>query len=95
MLGAGVPMAWLRGKGLSLRELRTPWGRLSWSARIGADGAIDVRVSGLRSVPRGGVSLRGPWGRNARVVIDGRVAEGPADAIFLPHLPARVRIEPR
>jgi len=41
------------------------------------------------------VSLRGPWGKNAHVVIDGRIAEGPADAISLPHLPARVRVEPR
>ena len=63
VLAAGVPMAWLRGKGLSIRDLRTPYGRLSWSARVGADGAIDVRVSGLRSFPRGGVVLRGPWGR--------------------------------
>ena len=95
VLAAGVPMDWLRGKGVSIRDLRTPWGRLSWSARVGADGAVDVQVSGLRSVPRGGVSLRGPWGKNAHVVIDGRIAEGPADAISLPHLPARVRVEPR
>ena len=37
VLAAGVPMAWLRGKGLSIRDLRTPWGRLSWSARVGAE----------------------------------------------------------
>ena len=55
VLAAGVPMAWLRGKGLAIRDLRTPWGRLSWSARVGANGAIDIRVSGLRSFPRGGV----------------------------------------
>ena len=84
VLAAGVPMAWLRGgKGLSIRDLRTPWGRLSWSARVGADGAIDVRVSGLRSFPRGGVTLRGPWGKNARVTIDGRITDVPADAISL------------
>jgi hypothetical protein len=95
VLAAGVPMAWLRGKGVSLRDLRTPYGRLSWNARIGADGAIDVRVSGLRSFPPGGVTLRGPWGRDARVAIDGRITDVPADAIFLSHLPTRVRVEPR
>jgi hypothetical protein len=95
VLAAGVPMAWLSGKGLAIRDLRTPWGRLSWSARVGADGAIDVRVSGLSSFPRGGVTLRGPWGRNARVAIDGRIAGVPADAIALSHLPTHVRIEPR
>ena len=70
------------GKGLSIRDLRTPWGRLSWSARAGADGAIDMRVSGLRSFPRGGVTLRGPWGRNARVTIDGRITDVPGGRHF-------------
>ena len=94
VLAAGVPMAWLRGKGLSIRDLRTPDGRLCWSARIGADGVIDVRVSGLRSFPRGGVVLRGPWGKDARVAIDGRITDVPSDAIRLTHLPSHVRVEP-
>jgi hypothetical protein len=95
VLAAGVPMSWLRGKGLSIRNLRTPWGRLSWSARVNLTGVIDMRVRGLRSIPRGGVMLRGPWAKNARVVIDGRRVDVPADAIFLTKLPTRVRIEPR
>jgi hypothetical protein len=95
VLAAGVPMAWLRGKGLSIRDLRTPYGRLSWSARVGADGVVDVRVSGLRSWPRGGVTLRGPWGKNARIAVDGRITEVPADAIALSQLPSHVRVEPR
>jgi hypothetical protein len=95
VLAAGVPMEWLRGKGLSIRDLRTPYGQLSWTARIGADAAIDIRVSGLRSIPRGGVILRGPWARTARVTIDDRVAEVSADAISLTRLPAHVRVEPR
>ncbi len=95
VLAAGVPMAWLRGKGLSIRDLRTPYGRLSWSARVGADGVINVRVSGLRSWPRGGVTLRGPWGKNARIAIDGRITDVPADAIALSQLPTHVRVEPR
>lgn len=94
VLAAGVPMAWLRGKGLSIRELRTPYGRLSWTARIEADDAVDMRVSGLRSFPSGGVIVRGPWARKARVIIDGRVADVPADAIVLTRLPAHIRIEP-
>ena len=94
VLAAGVPMAWLHGTGLSIRDLRTPYGRLSWTARIGAKGVIDVRVSRLRSFPPGGLMLRGPWAKNARVVIDGRIADLPADAIFLSHLPTHVRVEP-
>ncbi|MGZ5130244.1 MAG: hypothetical protein ACXWCJ_03325 [Caldimonas sp.] len=93
VLAAGVPLAWLRGTGLSIRDLRTPYGRLSWTARIGAKGVIDVHVSGLSSLPPGGLMLRGPWARNARVVIDGRIADVPADAILLSHLPTHVRVE--
>ena len=70
------------------------YGLLSWTARNNADGAIDVRVSGLRSFPRGGVTLRGPWGKKARVAIDGRIVNVPADAVFLTHLPIHVRVEP-
>jgi len=95
VLAAGVPMAWLRGKGISIRELRTPYGPLSWSARVGADGAIDIQVSGLRTLPPGGVTLRGPWRRNARITIDGLISDAPADAIVLSHLPTRVRVDPR
>ncbi|HWK82101.1 MAG TPA: hypothetical protein VNS61_00045, partial [Caldimonas sp.] len=93
VLAAGVPMAWLRGKGLSISNLRTAYGRLGWTARVSADGAIDVRVSALRSFPRGGVMLRGPWAKNARVTVDGQRVEFPSDAIVLSRLPAHVRVE--
>ena len=95
VLAAGVPMAWLRGAGLSVQRLRTPYGLLSWKARAGAGGEIDVEVQALRTQPPGGITLRGPWSKTARVRVDGRVVDGPADAIRLTHTPARVRVEPR
>ena len=95
VLAAGVPMAWLGGKGLSIRDLRTPYGSLSWSARVGADEAIEIRVSRLARLPPGGVMLRGPWPRDSRVTIDGDGTDAPADVISLSHLPARIRVEPR
>ena len=33
VLAAGVPMAWLDGPGLTLQDLRTPYGHLSWNGR--------------------------------------------------------------
>ena len=95
VLAAGVPMAWLRGPGLSIENLRTPYGPLSWKARPGPRGAIDIEVQALRAQPPGGITLRGPWRANARVWIDGQEVDGPADAIPLAHTPSRVRIEPR
>ncbi|MEO8924751.1 MAG: hypothetical protein ABI330_18335, partial [Caldimonas sp.] len=95
VLAAGVPMSWLCGKGLSIRNLRTPYGLLSWTARATSNGAIDIHVSGLRSWPPGGMILRGPWARDARVEVDGRRVDVAADAIALTHTPTRVHIEPR
>jgi len=93
VLAAGVQMAWLRGPGLSIQNLRTPYGPLSWRARSGPRGAITIDVQALRSQPPGGIMLRGPWRADARVWVDGRAVDGPADAIRLAHTPARVRIE--
>jgi hypothetical protein len=95
VLAAGVPMAWLRGPGLSIEKLRTPYGPLSWKARAAPGGAVDIVVQALRTPPPGGIVLRGPWRRDAVVRIDGRVIDVPADAIPLTHTPVRVRIEPR
>jgi hypothetical protein len=54
---------------------------------------VDIEVRALRTQPPGGVTLRGPWSKSARVLVDGRVVEGPADAIALTHTPVHVRIE--
>ena len=91
VLAAGVPMAWLGGRGLAVRNLRTPYGPLSWSARSDANGLIDIRISGLSSWPGGGVILRGPWASNAEVTIDGRIV--PAGLIVLTRLPAHIRVQ--
>jgi F5/8 type C domain len=95
VLAAGVPMAWLEGRGLALRELRTPYGRLSWRARahtsVGRT-VVDVEIDALRDRPPGGIALRGPWPAGSQVWIDGRAVAGAADDIRVPRTPARVRI---
>ena len=96
VLAAGVPMAWFDAPGPSLQGLRTPYGPLSWRARARAAGArkvIEFALKPLRTMPPGGIVLRGPWPKASRVWVDGRVVEGPADEIRLRRTPARVRIE--
>jgi hypothetical protein len=96
VLAAGVPLAWFEGPGLSIQDLRTPYGRLGWQGRASTDGArkvVEVEVQALRTFPPGGVVLRGPWPAASRVVVDGIAVAGPADAIRLARLPAQVRIE--
>jgi hypothetical protein len=95
-LAAGVPMSWFDGPGLALQDLRTPYGRLSWTGRaVTVDGraVVEIDVQALRTQPPGGVVLRGPWPKTSRVWIDGAQSAGAADAIRLSQLPARVRIE--
>jgi hypothetical protein len=96
VLAAGVPMAWFVGPGLVLQNLRTPFGRLSWTARsrrVAGRTVVTFDLQALRAQPPGGIVLRGPWPRASRVWIDGRAIDGPADAIPLPQTPAHVRIE--
>ena len=96
VLAAGVPLAWLGGPGLKFEGLRTPYGRLGWQARartVGGRTTVTFELKGLRTRPPGGIELRGPWPRDARVSIDGRPIAAPADRIALAHAPARVRIE--
>jgi hypothetical protein len=96
VLGAGVPLAWLEGPGLALHDLRTPYGRLSWTARAGASSGrkvVEIDVRALSSQPPGGVVWRGPWPATSRVSIDGHPTEGAADAILLARTPAHIRIE--
>jgi hypothetical protein len=96
VLAAGVPMAWFDGPGLRVQDLRTPYGRLSWSGRVVANGrrrVVELDIAALRSQPPGGLVLRGPWPAASQVSIDGAVAAGTADAIRLRRTPARVRIE--
>ena len=57
VLAEGIPDAWLEGKGIRVRGLRTPYGELSYALRREGEGyrlAIDQGV-----VPPGGFVLRG------------------------------------
>ena len=96
VVAAGVPMAWLDGPGLAVEQLRTPYGRLSWTGRARASGAgkvVEIDVAALRVQPPGGIVLRGPWPQASRVSIDGVASADRADTIRLSRTPAHVRIE--
>jgi hypothetical protein len=60
VLGAGVPADWVRaGGGISVRGLRTRWGRLDLFMREDAEG-LRVRIAGGIRVPAGGFVVRPP-----------------------------------
>ena len=70
VLGAGVPLDWVRAPGgVSVRGLRTRWGRLDLSMREDARG-LRVSISGGVRVPPGGFALRPPLsGAPGRVTV--------------------------
>ena len=76
VLGAGVPADWVRAPGgVSVRGLRTRWGRLDLSMREDAEG-LRVTVSGGLRVPPGGFALRPPLtGAPRGVTVGGRMVK--------------------
>jgi hypothetical protein len=57
VLGAGVPATWFAGQGVGVRDLRTPYGKLTWSARSTPARRLVLRIEGAS--PPGGYVL--PW----------------------------------
>ena len=93
VLGAGVPADWVRAPGgISVRGLRTRWGRLDLSIREDTEG-VRVSIAGGLRVPPGGFALRPPLaGVPRRVTVDGKsvpfsgtelvVRKAPAEVLF-------------
>jgi hypothetical protein len=71
VIAAGIPGAWLAGKGIAVRGLYTPYGRLGYSARR-ADGKIVLHVDKGIRLPPGGIVFAGPRG-------EVRISKLPAD----------------
>ncbi len=67
VVAAGLPEAWVRSaRGVSVKGLGTPWGPLDLALTAEGKG-IRVRLSGLKSLPAGGLAVRPP------------LSSGPAD----------------
>lgn len=60
LLAEGVPVDWLRGEGIGLAGLRTPYGPLSYKLAA-ADGTLSLHVEAMRRAPPGGVVFTWPW----------------------------------
>jgi hypothetical protein len=74
VLGAGIPREWVDGEGVSVKNLRTPYGPLSYSLKRTGAGVELVVAGGLR-LPPGGVVLH--WQGGER-----RVGELPARLVI-------------
>jgi hypothetical protein len=59
VLMAGVPERWTRKEGFALRNLRTPFGPLSYSVEVD-DEQVTLNVEALQTLPSGGVAVAWP-----------------------------------
>ncbi len=90
VLGAGVPADWLPAPGVSVRGLRTRWGRLDLAMRDDGDG-VRVTVGGDLRVPPGGLAIRPPLSAvPRRVTVGGRAVTFSGPELVVRKLPADV-----
>lgn len=59
VLMAGVPEAWTRKEGFEVRNLRTPFGPLSYSLKI-EDDEVTLHIEPLKQMPVGGIAVSWP-----------------------------------
>jgi hypothetical protein len=93
VLAAGVPEAWCQGTGFAVRNLRTPYGRVSLSCKLEDRGAV-FRVDG-DAKPPGGFLLRSPWPHP----VDAHLANGQSltwknGELPIGQLPAEIVVKP-
>lgn len=93
VLGAGIPRAWLAGRGVAVRGLRTPYGSLGYRMREENTG-LRIEVEAGLALPPGGLVIRAfDAHKPRRTTINGRGAQWSGGELRIRALPATVRIE--
>ncbi|HSQ04501.1 MAG TPA: discoidin domain-containing protein, partial [Burkholderiales bacterium] len=94
IIAAGVPVEWLDGGGVTLENLRTPYGALSYTLRL--EGRhLRLSVGQTSAVPPGGIILCWPYaGAPGATTINGHAAEWrEGTELMLRSVPAEVTVE--
>ena len=91
VLGAGVPAGWLREPGgVSVRGLRTRWGRLDLAMREDK-GDLRVSVAGNIRIPPGGLAVRPPLAAAPRrVTVGGKRVAFSGTELVVRQVPAEI-----
>jgi hypothetical protein len=91
VLGAGLARHWFEAPGgVGIRDLRTPYGLLSYAARRDGDTLV-FEIAGGLDMPPGGVVVRAPVGASRAALVDDRGAEQDAAGnAIVRSVPARV-----
>lgn len=80
VLGAGIPMAWIQGKGVSIQNMRTWYGNLSYTMKAKNAQQIEIQFP-VAPMPKGGFTVVSPQTKPIRKVI--------ADGQPYPHFEAQ------
>ncbi|MCG8276639.1 discoidin domain-containing protein [Stenotrophomonas sp. NLF4-10] len=92
VLAAGVPTAWLAGKGIALDGLRTTHGLLGYSLARG-DRQLTLQIAAGLQPPTGGLVLPWPYeGAPGAATINGEPLEWDGNELRIMTLPAKVEI---
>lgn len=91
MLGAGIPRAWLAGRGVGVRDLRTPYGKLGYRMRE-QGGALRIEIAAGQAMPPGGLVIRA-FDAPGRATVNGRAAQWSEGELRIRALPATILIE--
>jgi hypothetical protein len=93
VLGAGLPPAWLHGRGVAVGGLRTPYGPLSYSLRTQGSRTV-LRLAAGTHVPPGGFVFPWPAAGLPRLVrVNGRRASWQNGELRIVELPATVVVD--
>jgi len=96
VLAGGVPPEWLEGSGVTVKDLRTPYGLLKYSLKKEGGGVV-LQVAGRSRVPPGGFVLvwpgQRPPPRDTRV--NGKAAQWDGTELHFHELPAKVVVNGR
>jgi hypothetical protein len=93
VLAAGIPTGWLKGQGVGIERLRTPYGQLSYSLREQGR-QLQLRIEDGITVPPGGLVLAWPYAGAAhgKVLVNGDAAHWRDRELLISHVPANVTV---
>jgi hypothetical protein len=94
VLGRGIPPSWLEGQGVAVRNLRTPYGLLSYSLRKDRGRTI-LTIDALSGLPPGGFVLNAPGKLGPRATINGKAVKWREGELRIAELPATVVVNER
>ena len=94
VLAAGIPPAWLTGKGVGIERLRTPYGELSYTLHENGT-KLELQIKSGLGIPPGGFALPWPYPGKppATALLNGKPMTWYKNEIIIRTLPATLIIE--